>query len=160
MHPFPFIIFQGRASPAPLHGAAFQRAPHYPILFFYYITHRQRGSDVGSRKTTSALLMKYWLYYLRSSCQACVTGDRGSAEPVGFLAGAVRSRCHEAVFNRISPSLLDRFHDSGAASHFQFDMTPHIYALPAVTPCILMYEKAFCYLCEMLLKSTLRNILL
>lgn len=35
-----------------------------------------------------------------------------------FPVRAERSRCHEAVFNRISPSLLDIFHDSRAVSHF------------------------------------------
>lgn len=35
-----------------------------------------------------------------------------------FPFRANRSRCHEAVFNRISPSLLDIFHDSREVSHF------------------------------------------
>lgn len=35
-----------------------------------------------------------------------------------FPVRAERSRCHEAVFNRISPSLLDIFHNSRAVSHF------------------------------------------
>lgn len=43
-----------------------------------------------------------------------------------FLVGAERSRCREGMFNRISPSLLDIFHDSRAVSHFLNVITPHI----------------------------------
>lgn len=52
-----------------------------------------------------------------------------------FLVGAERSRCHEAVFNRISPSLLDIFHDSRAVSHFADDITPHFFGLSGLLPC-------------------------
>ena len=52
-----------------------------------------------------------------------------------FLVGAERSRCHEAVFNRISPSLLDIFHDSRAVSHFLNDITPYIQSGLYATVC-------------------------
>lgn len=52
-----------------------------------------------------------------------------------FLVGAERSRCHEAVFNRISPSLLDIFHDSRAVSHFLNDISADIFGLSAWLLC-------------------------
>lgn len=48
---------------------------------------------------------------------------------------AERSRCHEAVFNRISPSLLDVFHDSRAVSHFPGAIIPHIFGSSALLQC-------------------------
>lgn len=106
-----------------------QRALHYPVVFSSFIIQRQsqRGSDVRSQQSREGapyeipglssppllrppLFLLVWATWLSLVWQR----RRGSR----FLVRAERSRCHEAVFNRISPSLLDIFHYSRAVSHF------------------------------------------
>lgn len=70
----------------------------------------------------------------RKEIVPCVTKIQVS-KASRFLVGAERSRCHEAMFNRISPSLLDIFHDSRAVSHFLDDITPHIFVVNQLVIC-------------------------
>lgn len=64
----------------------------------------------------------------RKEMMPCVTKIQVSRAS-RFLVRAERSRCHEAMFNRISKSLLDIFHDSRTVSYFLDDITPHIFTL-------------------------------
>lgn len=116
----------------------YKRALHYLITFFQF-HHTEAETDrlwcrftkvpTSAPDETLALALLYSssvllkLPFIRGTTtrkgmtQACVMKIQVSRAS-SFLVRAERSRCHEAVFNRISPSLLDIFHDSIAVSHF------------------------------------------
>lgn len=82
-----------------------------------------RGVQTCAPYETSTLLLKR-LFISGATRRVHVHAEKIQVSRVRcFLTRADRSRCHKAVFNRISPSLLDIFCDSRAASHFQDDIT-------------------------------------
>lgn len=96
---------------------------------------RKALSDVGSQKCRRVPLVKYWLWLLGARVivqhvpESALHWRAGDASAGRLLVRAERSRCHGAVFNKISPSFLDIVHDSSAASHFLANITPHIFGL-------------------------------